>query len=278
LTSECLGRDEAALGRLVLNLHAPADDYCPHSPIPITRGEVSVSAFPAITKILSRKQSPITNYLARSYFVKVEQNTSVPQFVVSSARTSRLLNSGAFFEQLIQHEDVKRWFESLYKRRDVYIVVGIHSFSDAPVSADSSAVEGSTSKSSPFSTPGNRIIGVRYRRVRVRGFRSSTVDSAFLDNCGRWKRYCRGDAYRGNPEIDILEASLDDTSALEDLQDEYNDHVDIYYDDETGESFVELVTSHVVMPANPAAERFEVTRFIFSYIEVNQNYNLGQIH
>jgi zona occludens toxin (predicted ATPase) len=104
------------------------------------------------------------------------------------------------------------------------------------------------------------------------------VDSAFLDNCGRWKRYCRGDAYRGNPEIDILEASLDDTSALEDLHDEYNDHVDIYYDDETGESFVELVTSHVVMPANPAAERFEVTRFIFSYIEVNQNYNLGQIH
>jgi nucleoside phosphorylase len=245
LTNECLEQDEVALGRLVLNLHAPADDYCPHSPILITRGEVSVAAFPGINTILSRKKSSITNYLARLNLVNVPQNNSVPEFVVRSARTSRLLNSGAFFERLIQHEDVKRWFESIYRKRDVYLAVGIHSFSDTP---EASAVEDSTPKSSPFATPGNQIIGVRYRRVKLRGFRGSTVGSAFLDRCGRWKRYSRADPYRGNPEIDILEASLDDASPLEDLQDEYNDYLEVYYDSENGESFADLVTSHIQRP------------------------------
>jgi len=256
LTGECLEQDEVALGRLVLNLHAPGDDYCPHSPITITREEVSVAAFPGIITVLSQKQSSIANYLTGLKFAKVQQNNSVPTFVVRSARTSRLLNSGAFFERLVQHEDVKRWFESIYRKRDVYLVVGIHSFSDNPELANVSTVEDSAPKS-PFATPGNRIIGVRYRRVRLRGLRSSTVGPASLDQCARWKRYSRADPYRGNPEIDILEASLDDTNPLGDLQDEYDDCVEIYYDNETGESFAELVTAHMRI-ADPT-ESFGVT-------------------
>jgi hypothetical protein len=162
--------------------------------------------------------------------------------------TSRIINSGTFFERLIRDEDIRRWLELVYKKWDVYLVVDIHSFSDTPGSGDLSDIENPAvlddgERMSPFSTPGNRIIGVRYRRVRFRGFRSSSVDSAFLEHCGRWKKYIDDDENRGNEQPDSLEATLDDRSVLEDLRQGY-DSIGIYHAPESGETFVELVISY----------------------------------
>lgn len=247
LTSECLALEEAALGRLVLNLHAPADDYCPYSSVTVTKGEVSVIPFPRIVSILSRKKSRFATHFKKLFSSATDQGHSVPEFVVRSAVTSKLLNSSAFFDRLIQDEDTRRWLESVYRLKAVYLVVGIHSFSDAAPQNILSTVEhfdsaNIGSKMSPFITPGNRIIGVRYRRVQCRAFRGSTVDSAFLQPCGRWSRYVIEDSKRGNEKPDSLEAILDARNPFNDLCQDYDDCVSIYQDDESGEDFVELVS------------------------------------
>ena len=235
LTSGCLGPNEVALGRLVLNLDAPADDYCPHVPIAITQQEVSVVPFPGIASFLAHpKGSRFSKYVTTLLSGKIDKRISIPEYVSKTMQTSRLLNSGDFFKRLIQDENIKRWIEANYKETDVYLVVGIHSFTDIPASATASVA--SLDPQAAFSIPGNWIIGVRYRRVKVKGFYSSKVDSAFLNQCGRWKKYVIYDPNRKDEEADILESQLDDDIALDDLLDGYN--VDIYRSDETGEPFL----------------------------------------
>jgi hypothetical protein len=236
LTGGCLGPNEAALGRMILNLNAPADDYCPHEPVAVLRKMVSVLPFPEIASLLARRnKSRLAIFLSKLFQGSPE--VTVPQSIARSAKTSTLLNSGSFFEKLLQDEDTKRWLETVHKRRDVYLAVGIHSFSDIPgsVSDDSSDIEG------PFSTPGNRIFGVRYRRVRIKRVDSLEGYSPALTYCARWKRYI-GDPDRASGEPDFVEATLDVESPLQDLKDDFED-IDIYHSDETGDNFVSLVSS-----------------------------------
>ena len=237
LTGGCLGPNEAALGRLVLNLDAPADDYCPHEPVTVLRQMVSIVPFPDIASLLAQRNKSRLAILLSTLFQGNSPGITVPESVARSAKTSRLLNSGAFFKQLLQNEDTRRWLETVHKKRDVYLAVGIHSFLDMPgsVSDDSSDIEG------PFSTPGNRIIGVRYRRVRIKRVDSSEGYPPALTYCARWKRYI-GNPDRTSGEPDCLEATLDVESPLKDLMDDFED-IDIYHSDETGENFVSLVCS-----------------------------------
>ena len=240
MTSGCLGPKEVTLGRMVLNLDEPADDYCPYAPITITREKVSVVPFRGIASLLaSPKGSRIATYLARVFSDRIDQELSVPQWIAKTTKTSKLLNSGDFFKRLIQDEETKRWLESVYKKRDVYLAVGIHSFADE-VGSSTDSVDTFDAKAA-FSIPGNWIIGVRYRRVQVKGFHSSKVDSAFLNHNGRWKKYVVHDPNREDDETDILEASLDDKSPLDDLTGGYN--VGIYCSEETGEHFLLSVIS-----------------------------------
>ena len=67
-----------------------------------------------------------------------------------------------------------------------------------------------------FLAPGDRIIGVQYRRVRVQGHNSATMDSPFLDKKSQWRKYYRVDFPRtaDNLEVDILEAELDEAPVV----------------------------------------------------------------
>lgn len=237
LTAGCLGPDEAALGRLVLNLTAPDLEYCPHEPVPVLRKMVSVIPFPSLASIIAnRNKSRLTIFLSTLFKGKVNTNT-IPDYVGQSAKTSRLLNSGTFFKQLLQDRNTKIWLEEMHKKVAIYLTVGLHSFSDIPGRMSDEASD----REATFSTPGNRIIGVRYRRVCVRRVNIKDDFSADLEFCARWKRYIDNpDRDSGEPEY--MEAALDGEDALEDAIDDLeNDQVDVYHSDETGENFVLLV-------------------------------------
>jgi hypothetical protein len=239
LTGGCLGPDEAALGRLVLNLKSPDDEYCPQEAVPVLRKMVSVVPFPAIASVIAnRNKSRLTAFLATLLKDKVNADT-IPTYVGHTAKTSRLLNSGTYFKQLLLDTNTKVWLEEMHKKVAIYLTVGLHSFSDTPGSIS----DDSSDKEAPFSTPGNRIIGVRYRRVCVKRVNVTDEFSPDLEFCARWKRYIDNpDRDSGEPEY--MEASLDGEDALEDAIDDLeNVQVDVCHSDETGEDFMLLVIS-----------------------------------
>lgn len=61
-----------------------------------------------------------------------------------------------------------------------------------------------------FVAPGERIVKVEYRKLRFRTFRSSDVDSAFLESRSRWKTYAasRDAAGPDAVEVDLEEGSI----------------------------------------------------------------------
>ena len=237
LTTGYLGVDEVALGRLVLNLDAPADDYCPISPVKITRKDVSVLPFPGIRSLLlEQKDSSFARSIAKLFSCR--KDISVPDFVAKSAKTSRLLNSGDYFQRLLQNDEVKTWLENVYKSHDVYLMVGIHSFSDDPESSMSSNPD----DNAPFTIPGNWIVGVRYRKVRLRVVDNGKIESGFLKTCARWRKYVTPDPHRGDKGGrfgEMLEATLEEDVPFKELK--RNHKADIYRPDEMGEYFFILV-------------------------------------
>lgn len=237
-TAGCLGVDEVALGRLVLNLDAPADDYCPVSPVMITRKDVSVLPFPGIKSFLQEKSDSVFAKFIENIFAH-KSDISIPDFVATTAKSSRLLNSGDCFQRLLQYDDVKLWLEKIHKTHDVYLVVGIHSFSDI--------VESSTFNNSdenvPFKIPGNWIAGVRYRKIRLQ-VNNGNIETASLNTCGRWRKYVVPDPHRGEKggrTGEMLEATLEEEVPLKFLKRNYK--ADICRPDGMGEYFFILVTS-----------------------------------
>jgi len=70
--------------------------------------------------------------------------------------------------------------------------------------------------SSSFIAPGERIIGVQYRKIKFRLFSSRSVQSAFLENNpNRWKMFMGGDRASSD---DSLEADLEDSMDVDDLE------------------------------------------------------------
>jgi nucleoside phosphorylase len=263
ITDSFLPWNRAALGRLVLNLDDPGQDYCPRIPFDVSPDEISVKNFQAITESFSSKKGSGFAEKIRTFFRGHENQSQSPPFDLTArgAVTQQLLNSGAFFDRLIQDKEIRCWIERLQGKKDPYLIVGIHALlnfevtvnlgneSLLPNSISASQSERPTKK---FLAPGDRIIGVQYRRLRIEGHSSSSIDSSFLDETTRWRKYYNLDFPRTaeDLDVDILEARLDeapDIAAIrEDIPVEYE--MEVYQSDTgaNGESFIFLVISPVI--------------------------------
>jgi hypothetical protein len=242
-----LAPEQVALGRLILRTASPGQDFCPFSPVSLTSDDISAQPFESVSQLLSRYSDAryrldLTRLLSAG---STASTRTIDAINTTKATTYQLLNSGLFFEKLTKDDQIRKWLEPLLRRMDVYLVVGLHTIESAHVNAGSdSGRKGDASVQVPtaqvaaaagppmlsenpldvrlkalkakgietaasFVAPGERIVKVEYRKLRLRTFRSCDVDSAFLESGSRWKTYA---ASRDAVGPDMVEVHLEEGS------------------------------------------------------------------
>jgi len=232
-----LNWDEAALGRFVLDITDPSLDYHPPSRPEIHPEEISIDQFSNIQQLLTRPPNSFFQNLKRWLFTEEDPRRPV-ELVNQRAITFKLLNSGVVFRRILDDEDTKRWLERNWPKAYIYFAVGIHGI--IKISANPEADEQSTERllASRGLGPGDRIIGVRYRKLRFQRFRKAQADEAYLDQGAWWKEYYNNSTQ--DDDEDSLQVTLDEETSIENLLEDEVDF-EVYESQDTGEEYVYLV-------------------------------------
>ena len=228
IPNRLLARDAVDLGRLVLDLNSPEQDYFdPKFPIDseaiIVRQQLNFSEILQHTRG-SKLHGFLTTILTNSYFKRDEKQLSI-----SSLRntTYQLKNSSNVFERICEINLAKKWIEKAIGRGcSVYMVVGIQTLLDAELSernvkANGRAIDGmlpvnsvvSTAAGIPmplmnflgagggasrsenggtltnFIADGEQVYAVQYRKINFLWYSSKKLDNATLEKGNRWKVY-----------------------------------------------------------------------------------------
>jgi nucleoside phosphorylase len=227
-TDGYLTREQLALGRLVLNVKFPGQDFCPYPP-GITEADIAKNPFGRIRELVTRRpSSKFETKLNQLFSIFAKRNVSFDDINIEKAMTYQLLNSEACFEKMCGNDDTKKWLEKYLKRGTICMVVGLHTISDAAVSLNVSETslqhtESSNSSSTgssfftvaSFVAPDERIIAVQYRKIQFEPFSSKRVDQAYLQKSSRWKLY---GVDRDDRENDAVEADLKGDTNCGDLK------------------------------------------------------------
>ena len=242
LTGELLNWDEVALGRLVLNLDDPGQDFYPHGSTELRPEEISVGPFKDARFVFDRPSGTGLIERAKNFlWPGNDQNMKAVDEISRTSVTYRLLNSGAVFERLLEDDSTRRWLEKFYRKTYIYSSVAIHVIVGPRINTEdnTSGIANTTETSSVVSgslVPGDRVIGVRYRRLRFQRF-SSKIDTASLQQKACWKMYDRS-GNRGN-ELDSLKATFEDLLSPDELHEEYQ--FELCRSNYTGETYISLV-------------------------------------
>jgi len=229
IVNEFLAPDAVALGRLVLSIQRPEQDFFAPSPsmAPTSENKSQVQ-YQSFQETLKRVQSCklaacLTKLLSLSNRGSNSHSTAIQ---ASSCMTYTLKNSGDYFAQLCEDKAARKWLEkAFHKNHDVYLVVGIKTLTDANVvlkneakrdadvksqaPVDASLFSGdvpaslgvmgasgskidSTLIDSKFGVPGEQVYAAQFRKVEFKLFSKKTIDNAFLTQGNRWTIYPSG--------------------------------------------------------------------------------------
>jgi hypothetical protein len=212
-SSRLLPRNTVALGRLVIDTHAPWNDYCPFS-INIPDDDIAVSTHPRMPEIIEKaKLSKVYDKLSK----RVLSFTGLSLESISAGeKTDILMNSGNHFRELCGKAEVRSWLEAILAQAwKVYMIVGIHTIKSSTTSVASGGTgitEAAASK--------EQVFAVQYRKVKFGWFSARKVENAFLQRgYNRWKvTTISGRRNEEDGEInDIVEADLLDAVVEEDV-------------------------------------------------------------
>jgi len=239
---------QVALGRLVLDMKDPGQNFCRFGELELQEGDVSKSQFQDL-KSLAKAESSSGFKLALSKVLQLfasKSRTTVDDISSKTAMRHQLLNVNEKFETMFQEDDVKKWLEKVVLTgSDIYLVVGLHTLQDASISLDRLAskdiggkaqapvtealapgissiprvgnsldvrIEGGHSSTSSlgasFITPGERIIAVQYQKVSVIMKSSRGVKHLVDAALKKTTTWKSFGAARGGSELDIFEVSL----------------------------------------------------------------------
>jgi hypothetical protein len=203
------------------------------------------------------------------------EKSSTNDISTSTSYVYSLFQPRATFTKLCGDSATKQWIESTLKDCPIFLVVGLVTVLDAAAKRDSSnarTIAGSTtvpvgeivtggasavlpaalggdtldvgvsasfghkdSSSSSFIAPGERVIGVQYRKIKFRLFSSRSAESAFLENNpNRWKMFMGGDRAGSD---DSLEADFEESMEIDDL--ELDQEPDSIVDEDAGFVFID---------------------------------------
>lgn len=211
-----------ALGRLVLDIRAPWEDYCPHTPM-AGDDDIGTSPEPRLWNIMEKsKGTPMHAKLTSSFSSILSLEDPLTILGSASEKSYILSNSGHWFKNFCRTESIRRWIEDILKVGwDIYMVVGIHTLRKLPAGHSGPEDRVIQGKPSPDANE-EIIIAVQYRKVVFRWFRKRDVDSAFLDiGENRWEPLLitkMSEVSGQNEDGDIIEADLQDDVRQEDLQ------------------------------------------------------------
>jgi hypothetical protein len=202
--------ESVALGRLVIDIDKPWQEFCPSSNLAITGQNIAQKSSFFVREILN--QSKGTGFLVKltkffTSFYKTDES-SFFDIAASEATTYLLLNSGEYFRRVCSDSVTKSWLEEVIKQDwPVYMVVGIHTVKNAivvhnadsltmsnasaqvpvtlastsagiPLTNDALDLVVDTSKyhsdgeASRFRTSEELVFAVQYRKVRFKWFSS----------------------------------------------------------------------------------------------------------
>lgn len=221
--------ETVALGRLVVDIHRPWQDFCPSSNVPINSQDIALKKIFNVREILDLSKGTkfylqLTKFLS-SFFKTDESDLS--DIAAKEASSYLLLNSGVHFQRLCGDAETRKWLESVIKiGYSSYMIVGIHTVNTATVvrkAAQSSkskasfqiplqevmgapsgaptlddsllnvSVEAershSESEMSSFMTADEQVLAVEYRKVQFKWYSRNKLDSSFLKKENVWTIY-----------------------------------------------------------------------------------------
>ncbi|KAI1192331.1 hypothetical protein F5X97DRAFT_329776 [Nemania serpens] len=241
----------STIGRLVTDVRNPGDDFCPAADDALPAHDVETRPFSTVRAARSSAANAGLGAKLTSLFTA---DLSLEGSNSNELETDRLiryhlLQQQSYFADLCAGEDTRKWMEKALLDYPLFLVVGLITVRDAgaraeqrrdgqgAVSAEAPVGEaalgvpdpegvagagislragGSSGRSTSFIAPGERVIGVRYRKLRFRMLKKKSIDAATLEkNSNRWEMFAAGD--RAGEE-DVIEAELEDELAEDDLE------------------------------------------------------------
>lgn len=226
--------DSIRLGRLVLNVSEPEQDY--FDPTCNEEAGQSVSTQTHYTSLQPTTGSEgLLSILTRLVSKSISKHNRIYiQVTADTAKQYVLQNSSTWFKTALSSEATRNWLGLAIRQGDeVYMVVGYTTLLDGRFIEGTAAAmapgeqlilpvppplpEGSdhTAIRRQFVSPGEQICAVQYRKVRFRWFSARDLGSAGLERDGsRWRMNwnIRGQEVEMN---DIVEADLQDELELE---------------------------------------------------------------
>jgi hypothetical protein len=135
LVDQPLATNAVSLGRLVLDISAPWQDFCPFSPVDITDSDISVSEFLELQEVIERTHGTkfhvnLTEWLSLS----TDKKRSLQAGIAATRGVRKfLLNSGNLLERICKDIQVREWIEKYSIRwgQHAYMCVGIITLIDA---------------------------------------------------------------------------------------------------------------------------------------------------
>lgn len=242
--------ETVALGRLVVDIHRPWQDFCPSSNVPVMSQDIALKKIFNVREILDLSKGTkfslqLTKFLT-SFFKTDEGNLS--DLAAKEASSYLLLNSGVHFQRLCGDDETRRWLENVIKiGYSSYMIVGIHTVNTATVvrkaaqsskskasfqiplqevmgvpsgvsSLDDSLLNVSAeaewshndSEMSSFMTADEQVLAVEYRKVQFKWYSSHKLDSSFLKKENVWSIFTASRTGDEKEEDDVVEADFED--------------------------------------------------------------------
>jgi hypothetical protein len=134
---------QVALGRLVLDMKNPGQNFCPHGELQLKKDvDFSKAPFSNLKSLANAESSShFKGALSKVLNIFAERSrTTVDDISTSAAISYQLLNVNIKFESIFKNDDVKKWLEKvILTGSEVYMVVGLHTLQDASIGLDRAA-------------------------------------------------------------------------------------------------------------------------------------------
>jgi nucleoside phosphorylase len=212
-----LGLKSVAIGRLIIDAKHPGQDYWPVAAVALHPDDVDEVEFKSIRDFIGEEN--YDGFLGNLNKMFRGKPTTSIEIASSASKVYSLVQPIMHFRQLCKDIDARKWIEIMRKIRPIFLIIGIVTVRDATVTQGRHQSSGLEDVAAPtnvdlrFMAPGERVIGIQYRRVKFRILSSSKIDTASLMQ-NQWKMLLGGD--RGGSD-DVLEVSVEEPIRQEDL-------------------------------------------------------------